>query len=385
MPQQFHLFRKKDKDGKSYGPWWARKRRKGQPDLYRNTETEHKPTGQKRAQDWYDGLVAERFGEAPKRTFGEAAEQFAKDRFKALKYKTADRYQSIINRFVDRWDAIKLDDFGSSHFAAYEAERRDSVLPQTIGFEFKILGIVFEYACTLQWCQANPVRAYVKNSGAADIKKRHHRKRYLTHDEENRLLKAAPLVWRSRMVFAIETGLRKEEMFSLLRTDIKLKEKRVHVRAEVAKTVERLVPLTDRALAAYRQMETVASEFVCPKLDGTRVAQDSAYVNKVLQQVAASVGIYNLRWHDLRRTCGVRLLQDRRFSMEAVSRWLGHESIKVTQDSYAFLGIDNLQELVAETEARARSKKLRGTPRDIVKSEPSGYIEAYQRDINNDE
>ena len=64
----------------------------------------------------------------------------------------------------------------------------------------------------------------------------------------------------------------------------------------------------------------------------------------------------DLRWHDLRRTCGVRLLRDRRMSMEEVQLWLGHEDIQVTQDSYAFLEEEDLQERLVETERRARAK-----------------------------
>lgn len=382
MPQQFFLYRKKDKLGKEYGPWWARKRRKGHRDLYLNTETDHKPTGQRRAQDWYDSLVAERFGETPRKTFGEVAEEFAKNRFKGLKYKTADRYKSIVNRFIDKWDSIKIHEIGSPHLALYEAERRDQVKPQTIGFEFKVLSIVFKYAGQLDYCEINPVRRYMEKQEKSDIKKRPKRTRYLTHEEEERLLRAAPLIWRTRFVFDLETGLRKEELFSLLRSEVNLREKWVRIRPEIAKTgKERKVPLTERAIAAYRQMEALApSEYACPKSDGTRVAQDSANVQLSLKRICKAAGLEDVRFHDLRRTCGVRLLQDRRFSMEAVSLWLGHESVKVTQDSYAFLKFDHLQELVTETEGRARLKKARVTVRDMEKSEPLGYLEANQDD-----
>ena len=48
-----------------------------------------------------------------------------------------------------------------------------------------------------------------KRGNKADIKRRVKRKRYLTYDEEKALLAAAADAWRTRIVFAIETGLRK--------------------------------------------------------------------------------------------------------------------------------------------------------------------------------
>ena len=60
----------------------------------------------------------------------------------------------------------------------------------------------------------------------------------------------------------------------------------------------------------------------------------------------------HVEWHDLRRTCGCRLLQDRKFAMEEVSKWLGHSSTKVTEQHYAFLHIDQLDEAVERSEAR---------------------------------
>ena len=79
----------------------------------------------------------------------------------------------------------------------------------------------------------------------------------------------------------------------------------------------------------------------------------------------------DLTWHDLRRTCGVRLLRDRRMSMEDVQLWLGHDDIRVTQESYAFLSEEDLVERLAETEQRAKAKRVRGTNGGTVERPPA--------------
>jgi integrase/recombinase XerD len=68
------------------------------------------------------------------------------------------------------------------------------------------------------------------------------------------------------------------------------------------------------------------------------------YVNmeKGLKAARRRAALRAMRWHDLRRTCGCRLLQDYGLSMEAVREWLGHSSVIVTEKAYAFLEIEQL-------------------------------------------
>ena len=67
---------------------------------------------------------------------------------------------------------------------------------------------------------------------------------------------------------------------------------------------------------------------------------------KILKVAARRAGINDLIWHDLRRTCGCRLLQDYGASMKEVCDWLGHSSVLVTEQRYAFLRVDDLHRRV---------------------------------------
>jgi integrase len=67
-----------------------------------------------------------------------------------------------------------------------------------------------------------------------------------------------------------------------------------------------------------------------------------------VQKAARKAGIEDLTPHDFRRTCGCRLLQDYKVSMEVVSRWLGHSSVRVTERHYAFLEVEQLHQAVEE-------------------------------------
>jgi integrase len=58
----------------------------------------------------------------------------------------------------------------------------------------------------------------------------------------------------------------------------------------------------------------------------------------------ALVIIAPLVWHDLRRTAGCRWLQRDGKTMEEVSILLGHSSVTVTENCYAFLEAETVAE-----------------------------------------
>lgn len=57
----------------------------------------------------------------------------------------------------------------------------------------------------------------------------------------------------------------------------------------------------------------------------------------------AAAGLKDVRWHDLRRTCGCRRIQDHGWKLEEVKALLGHSSVVVTEKIYAFLRVEDLE------------------------------------------
>lgn len=83
------------------------------------------------------------------------------------------------------------------------------------------------------------------------------------------------------------------------------------------------------------------------------------HMNKGMKAARRRAAIRALRWHDLRRTCGCRLLQDHGMSMECVKEWLGHSSVVVTEKTYAFLEVEQLHRAVQKS-ADAAQKSAQG-------------------------
>ena len=92
--------------------------------------------------------------------------------------------------------------------------------------------------------------------------------------------------------------------------------------------------------------------------------RDPQLARQLAQAIAREAGIAKLKVHDLRRTCGCRLLQDHRLEMAEVSRWLGHATTDITEAAYAFLEAENLHDAIGgrviDNAARLRLAKLLG-------------------------
>ena len=75
-------------------------------------------------------------------------------------------------------------------------------------------------------------------------------------------------------------------------------------------------------------------------------------MEKGFKATCRRAGISDLRWHDLRRSCGCRLVQDHGLSFGEVKEWLGHKSIVVTERAYAFLNMQKVKEKVQRPVAK---------------------------------
>jgi integrase len=105
----------------------------------------------------------------------------------------------------------------------------------------------------------------------------------------------------------------------------------------------RMVPLPERCrtiLGTIPHRSDTDYVFTNPSTGTRFVSMDNG-----LRGAVRRAGIRDLRWHDLRRTAGCRWLQRDGKTMAEVSLLLGHSSVRVTEDRYAFL----------EAEAVARS------------------------------
>jgi len=179
------------------------------------------------------------------------------------------------------------------------------------------------------------------------------RVRYLSDDEETRLMEALAKWLRAMVVVAIHTGLRVGELLKLRWPDVDFGSASIHVRE--AKSGEgRRLPINQAALVTLRRLRDARPKVI--QLEERRAAGEGGCVfgpdtaalrmsiNREFRRAAAAAKIEDLRFHDLRHTFASRLVT-RGFDLYRVQTLMGHKTAKMTM-RYAHLSPGALREAV---------------------------------------
>ena len=326
--------------------WWARAQRSGREHRL-SLKTTSKAVAERRYRQWRDDLDAIAWGDKPRRRFDEAAERFIREHLPTIKISSAKRYGVSLAWLADEFEGKFLDQIGTAELAEFERKRRAAdVSPPTVRRDLACLSSIFSSCIEWEWCDANPVPSYMKRRKQRGLREAPARTRYLSHEEEASLLTHATPAVRAAIEFAIDTGLRRGEQFGLTWDKVDLQVGEILLDGNTKSGKPRRIPLLPRsAQILAQQPRHIRSRYVFCHGNGDR------YVNmeKGLKAAVRRAGLRALRWHDLRRTCGCRLLQDHGLSMEGVKEWLGHSSVLVTERAYAFLEIEHLHRAVQKS------------------------------------
>jgi integrase len=388
------------------GEWaWGRIEVKGR-DIRDPLNTKDPRIARQRVQQWIEGLKATKWGEKPRRTYDEAANRFIDEHLPRLKGglegRTAKGYLTSLEKLSTHFAKArvdKLDEIDSGKLSEYEQIRRmQGVTSGTIRNDLWVLSSLFTRAQEWDWIVGNPVAAYIRHRAKHKLlMPQPARTRYCSHEEERTLLERCRgsktvrngseeidhTMLAAGIILTVDIGLRKEELLGGDWTMVDLRNNEWTVPKELAKSGKaRTVPILPRSQAVLRSLPR--SKAITSVLWHSERGEDDRYTDllpallniatggrsrilrremtklsmrkaKVTDKHRAEIAamaeagawadeIPDLIWHDLRRTCGCRLLQDMGLSMEQVSKWLGHSSVKVTEKAYAFLEVKHLHE-----------------------------------------
>lgn len=332
--------------------YWARAQRQGREHRI-SLQTKDRAIAERRLRQWLGDLEAIKWGDKPRRTYDETSERFIREHLTTLKPRGAERYGTSLKILALQFGGKTLEQITSATLSEFETKRRtDGVSAGTIRRDLACLSSMLTSAQDWEWIDdgANPIPSYLRRRAKRGLKEAPPRTRYLTEAEEAVLIAAAtpagaktkagkqlgkPTCARETIVLSIDTGLRREELFSLTWPQINLKAGTITTTTNTKSGRARLVPLPERSRTILgtlpRHIDT-SYIFVNPAT-GERFVQQ----NKGLAAAARRAGIKDLRWHDLRRTAGCRWLQRDGKTMAEVSLLLGHSSVVVTEKCYAFL------------------------------------------------
>lgn len=342
--------------------YWGRAQRDGKL-LRRSLRTSSRELAKRRLRAWLDELDSIMWGEKPRRLYKDASERFIREHLPTLKLASARRYGSSLKNLGPHFKDLYLDQITSASLSDFESARRmEGVSPPTIRRDLACLSSIFGCCEIWEWADVNPVPVYMRRRRRMGLKEADPRTRYLTHDEEHALLNQTDGMLRNAIMFAIDTGFRKEEQFSLTWDQVDLNTREVRTTTDTKSGKWRKVPLLPRTAQMLAQLPRfIDRDYVFYRPNGERIK----CWNKKLKTAAKAAKLKDLRWHDLRRTCGCRLLQDHGKEMSRVALWLGHHSVTVTEKHYAFLEFDSLHSDstkmgTASEDSRRKSLKDKG-------------------------
>lgn len=341
--------------------YWARAQREGR-EQRRSLKTADRSIAEKRFRQWLDELDATAWGDKPRRTFNEASEKFIREHLTTIKESSARRYGVSLKNLAQHFGTMMLDQIKGAALSDFETKRRgEGVSNGTIRRDFACLSSLLTSATDWEWIDdgANPVPSYLRRRAKRGLKEAPPRTRYLTEREEAALLAQASPAVRDAITLAIDTGLRLSELFGLQWPQIDFARGIIATTTKTKSGRARHVPLTPRSRTILGTVQRrLDSPYVLVNPDtGTRYVNMSKGLEAARRRSATAA----LSWHDLRRTAGCRWLQRDGRTMAEVSMLLGHSSVAVTEQRYAFLDSEAVAESVA-----GRTKTGTGTAESIA-------------------
>ena len=227
--------------------------------------------------------------------------------------------QSRAQRLIRTFGDLTLKEIRPSLLAAYKATRRaEGAAAKTINHDLTLLGHAFQLAVKeWEWVAENPVHKVSKE------KVRNLIERWLTAEEEQRLLAASPGWLQEIIVFAINTGLRQSEILNLqwgqvdlFRRTITLLEQKNGGRDTLPVNATTLDVLKARANVRSRTTDYVF-------YNGAGNRRDARDLLRVFYPAMKKADVNRFRFHDLRHTFATRLVQAGAdiYTVQKLGRW----------------------------------------------------------------
>lgn len=284
--------------------WWVDFRTPSGERIRRSTGT----TNRQEAQEFHDRLRAqywraEQLGEGHPRTFDEAALQM-------LKLSQGQRDFATKVRHVDYWrDALggdtplrsltsgRIMEALPTH-TTYASRKPKPLSAATKNRYLATIRRILNLAAEWGWIASAPKLGRFQEPQV--------RVRWEPKPVINALICAMQLPWmRDVSIVAVSTGMREDELLSLLPSDVDLERATAWVRAENAKSGRaRAVPLNADALAVIeRRLKTaVTYVFERPPQRGDTPIKIGQVDSRDLRRACKAIGIEGFRFHDFRHT-----------------------------------------------------------------------------------
>jgi integrase len=291
--------------------------------IRRSTETTNRKLAEKIYCKYLTEIAERKWFKRPlgeKKTFREMIQKYLIEysaRNKAQK--THIRDKSLADHLVKFFGDFTLTSITPQFIYKYKTKRRDEgASPKTINNELGLMHHAFNLSIKeWEWIEENPVSKISKER--VDNSK----ERWLTFEEEERLLNSSPKWLQEIILFSLETGLRQGEVLNLQWPQVDLFRKTITITEQKNRGKDTL-PLSQRAwevLKARAKIRHLKTNFVFYNRKGNRI--DARNLLRAFYSATKKSNLEGLRWHDLRHTFASRLVQSGvdLYTVQKLGRW----------------------------------------------------------------
>ncbi|MBS3921310.1 MAG: tyrosine-type recombinase/integrase [Deltaproteobacteria bacterium] len=345
--------------------WWMRFTFKGRQ-IRESTETEDKKLAE-RIYHKILGEIAEGkwFEKFQERDFKEMMEKYMNEH-SIPKKASSERDRSSLTHLLPFFGDYSLSHVTPKVINVYKTTRRnEGASPCTINRELALMKHAFNLAIEeWEWVKDNPIKRVSMEREPSS------RDRWLSYEEEERLLSVSPQWLRELIIFSIETGCRRGEMLSLEHKDTDLFKKVITIFG--SKTGEmRTIPLTQRALEILFKRERVRmkvrpinADFVFTHPTGKKINIHT--LRSAFERALKKDKIEGFRWHDLRHSYASRLAQAG-VDPYTIQKLMGHKTFATTQ-RYSHHCVESLRRGIECLEA-SKKERLQEISTNLAQSQ----------------
>jgi len=302
--------------------WWMSFSHNGRQ-VRRSTETEDKKLAQRifdklkgeiAEGKWFEKLPGENY------TFEALMDKYMKE-YSAVNKKPSShiRDKSLNNHLQKSFGQLYLPEITSRLIADYKIKRRnESACPRTVNYELSLMNHAFNMAIR-EWelIESNPV-SKVKKERVRNIIER-----WLSVDEEKKLLLASPRWLQVIIIFAINTGLRRGEILNLKLSQSDFNRRTLIIFEQKNGAIDTL-PLNQKAMRILedkRRNKLPDCDLAFPSQNGTRILDRNLF--RAFNDALKRAQIEKFRFHDLRHTFATRLVQSGVgiYEVQKLGRW----------------------------------------------------------------
>jgi len=271
---------------------------------------------------YYERLIGQR------KTFKDMMDRFMKDYAPTVSTNTQEGYKYYLKNLSRFFGNPGLMSITPKIVAKYKLYRRDyGASPSTVNRELYMLSKAFNLAVKeWEWLKDNPVSRVQKERENNEVD------RWLKEDEERRLLGKSPDWLREIIVFALNTGLRQDELLSLEWNRVNLLRKTILIQ-KTKNNKPNTLPLNSIALNVLMRkyegkVRSLKNDLVFISQTGTKIGKRNLI--RAFAQALEKAEIKDFTFHCLRHTFATSLAQNG-VDIYKIAKLLNHKDLKNTQ------------------------------------------------------